>query len=212
MRGVKNGVLTDLSGKIFGRLTVLSMSRRANRISCICQCLCGKVVNILKQNLIKKNGTKSCGCYAIDIRTKHSHSNSGTYYSWQAMHQRCENPRNHNYKNYGARGISVCKRWYKFENFLSDMGEKKGELKLDRIDNNGNYEPSNCRWATQREQSNNRRVTKFITIDDITMPLSYWIEKHGIIKQTFTKRLKRGLTPKQALTLPLANKRNAVLS
>lgn len=94
-------------------------------------------------------------------RTKHGHTSarwaSSTYYSWANMIQRCTNPKNHKYPNYGARGITVCERWLTFENFLADVGERPDGLTLDRKDNDGNYEPGNVRWATHKQQANNRR-------------------------------------------------------
>jgi hypothetical protein len=98
-------------------------------------------------------------------RTIHGHGRkrgegrqgTSTYYIWGAMIQRCTNPRNRDYPSYGARGITVCDRWHKFENFLADMGERPDGLSLDRIDNDGNYEPGNCHWATPVQQANNRR-------------------------------------------------------
>jgi len=88
---------------------------------------------------------------------KHGHFGSKTYTSWASMIQRCSNPNRSNFEYYGGRGIRVCERWKKFDNFLSDMGERPEDCSLDRIDHSGNYEPSNCRWATKKEQSNNRR-------------------------------------------------------
>lgn len=101
-----------------------------------------------------------------DLRWRHGHSRTPTYYSWINMLTRCTNERNSHYGFYGARGISVCDRWKTFSDFLADMGEKPKGMSLDRIDNDGNYEPGNCRWATHRTQSRNRRSTKAVIRSD----------------------------------------------
>lgn len=150
----------------FGRLTVISyigMSKNSMKMW-KCKCDCGKIVEVRQGNL--KNGhTKSCGCLQQEVRvtsnTTHGHTsnhkNSKTFNAWVNMKKRCFDKNNKSYHNYGGRGITVCDRWMKFENFLEDMGCPSSELTLDRINTDGNYEPSNCRWATQKEQQNNRR-------------------------------------------------------
>ena len=126
-----------------------------------------------------------------------------TYQAWCDMKQRCYNPRNHAYKWYGARGIRVCEKWLTFKGFFKDMGSKPSGLQLERIDNNGNYESSNCKWATLLEQKNNTRTNRHIEIEGITKTAAQWAAAFKIDKDTFLSRLKRGLSPKEALTKPL---------
>lgn len=130
-----------------------------------CKCSCGNVVNVRLDN-VKSGNTKSCGCYnkklIMERNVKHNHNvrgkKSSEYISWYNMKQRCTNVNNHKYQIYGGRGISVCEEWMKFENYIKDMGLKPGpEYSIDRINVDGNYEPSNCRWSTPKEQANNRR-------------------------------------------------------
>lgn len=125
-----------------------------------CRCDCGRVVTKALSNWRKKSA-HSCGCMkgeliAVQIRT-HGMGASREYNTWRTMIKRCQDPRVWNFHRYGGRGIRVCERWQKFENFYADMGEKPTDLQLDRINNDGNYEPGNCKWSTAKEQANNRR-------------------------------------------------------
>lgn len=131
----------------------------------MCQCDCGTIITTHNAGL-KSGHTSSCGCLRLercrDAVTKHGHGRDGnhskTYRAWVHMKERCRNPNCISYPNYGARGISVCERWLdSFEHFLADMGESPRGLTLERVNNDGNYEPSNCTWATRMVQNNNKR-------------------------------------------------------
>ena len=161
--------IEDYVGKVFGRLTVVSFShmheaglhgdgyvRRMPYWNCVCEC--GNTHKASRQCL-KSEMTRSCGCLNRDRSTTHGMERTKIYSVWAAMKQRCQNAKHRAFKHYGARGITVCERWQKFENFYSDMGESPAPgLSLDRIDNDSGYRPDNCRWATAKEQNTNRRA------------------------------------------------------
>ena len=160
--------LINISGMRFGRLVAIDPDKTGKKVKWNCICDCGKKSKVDGSKL-RSGETKSCGCLvselqserAIKRNTKHGHNKVGrqspTHKSWTAMLHRCRAPKYSDYKNYGGRGITVCERWKVFENFLADMGERPKGKTLDRIDVNGNYEPSNCRWATLSEQQRNKR-------------------------------------------------------
>jgi len=165
----------DLTGHTFGRLTVLGWPHTINRkLYWHCQCLCGKDCFVSANNLRNRSIVVSCGCKQREDRMRFGEANpnyihgqkalSGTteYHTWQGMRQRCDNPKNTAYKDYGGRGIRVCGRWESFVTFLADMGPRPAGTTLDRIDPDGDYEPTNCRWATPLIQRHNRSRPRII--------------------------------------------------
>ena len=188
----------DLTGDVFGRLTVETVVGKSKNGHYLwsCQCECGNTTKVTSSCLISGH-TRSCGCFqkerAFVSNLTHGHSKNGkvsrTYKTWYSMIQRCNNPNSRGYERYGGRGIHVCDRWLLFENFLEDMGEAPKKLTIDRIKNEGNYEPENCKWSTQKEQQNNRRNNKIIEFRGETHNLTQWSEILRIDYDVLRKRL-----------------------
>lgn len=181
-------------GTRFGRLVVLGENGRGQSGDVLwkCFCDCGVIKNITASNLVKKR-TLSCGCLMREVVKKvnvtHGMCGTPSYILWQAIKRRCYYKKAINYVYYGSRGIKVCPRWLKFENFLADMGECPRGKSLDRIDNNKGYSPKNCRWATPKEQANNRRNTILVTHNGKTLTLKQWSRIRKIDYHTVYSRI-----------------------
>lgn len=242
-------VQLELLGERFGRLTVIEGPGFNNHGKTVWRCLCDcGNLTITVGSRLNNGATRSCGCLQREAvqktgkkNVRHGFSTAGvirpTYYLWQAMLQRCVNPNHVAYGRYGGRGIAVCKRWYKFENFLADMGQRPAnDLTLERINNNKNYCKSNCKWATMKEQANNRSKNRKFSLtlpiskntisennrsSDMARPthgyvfrkqkksLGEWAEEFKIPYQTLYARVVRfGWDMKRALTTPVRTKRS----
>lgn len=133
-------------------------------------------------------------------KTIHKLGHSAEYHIWWNMNRRCYNSRDGSFSDYGGRGIIVCDRWrHSVENFYQDMGPRPVGGTLDRKDNAGNYEPGNCRWATEEEQRNNKRNSHFLTVGDCTLTLSQWSKRTGVDRNTLRYRIQHGWPVERAL-------------
>ena len=205
---------SNLEGKKFNRLLVIRKVDVGKPMTYYeCQCDCGNL-HIANGAMIKSGNIKSCGCLQKEILSRssktHGFSKTRLYKVWQGMINRCRNPKHEYYSYYGGRGIEVCNEWKKdflvfrkwsLENGYDENAEFS-ECTLDRIDNNGNYEPSNCRWVSMKEQSRNKSTTSYAEIDGITKSVIEWAEEFGINPRLLSDRLKAGWKTKSELSKP----------
>lgn len=199
----------DLLNSRFTRLTVkqdLGVGS-CGHAQWLCLCDCGNF-RVVKSDCLLGGQTKSCGCYSRDQkalkRTTHGRYGTKTYVAWSGIQQRCNNPKSKFYENYGARGIKVCSRWKKFENFYADMGDPDPDQSLDRIDVNDDYGPSNCRWASRVTQANNRRNNFKIQWQGKEKSLAEWSRVVGIKSGAIRRRIvDLKWSTKDAMTIPL---------
>lgn len=188
------------SGDTFGRLTAVEKVRENGRTYWICRCSCGDTRKVLQYNLTRGN-SKSCGCMAREQASERmtTHGMTGTkiHAMWRSIKERCSIPSNNSYKNYGGRGIKICDEWIgengfqNFYNWAMSHGYRD-DLTIDRIDVNGNYEPSNCRFATIKEQANNKRTNTFIEYGGLRLTIAQWEEMLGFHRGTISNRKRYG--------------------
>lgn len=202
-----------VSGERFGMLeTVEPVAFRAGKkdVIWLCRCDCGDTTRVVASNL-RSGNTKSCGCSkgAMCRATAVRHGLTGTkeHQAWSGMKKRCYRKQCKSYPDYGGRGITVCDRWFgSFEAFLEDMGPAPSRSHtIERVNNDGNYEPGNCIWATRLVQSRNRRMARMLTWDGRTQNLSAWAKELGIKSATITKRIELGWSMEEVMTMPVTS-------
>lgn len=213
---ITNPKIKDITGQRFGRLVALGYvgnilmgKKNAPFAGWLCRCDCGNTKVVIGSNL-RLGYTQSCGCLqkerASNASRRHGQAHkdkSAEYKTWEGMISRCTNARTSGYPNYGGRGISVCDRWRNFEFFLEDMGTRPTPRhSLDRIDVNGNYEKSNCRWVTKETQANNTRTNVYLVHNGDTATIAQWSRRIGIKSGTIWYRLNHGWSVDAALTTP----------
>lgn len=197
--------IIDLTGLKFNKLQVLNLIDIIKEKSYwLCKCDCGNYKSVRSDSL--KNGSiKSCGCLRIEKATRHGMRYSPVYHVWQCMVQRCTNKNEKYYKDYGGRGIKVCDKWLKFENFLEDMGlPPTNKHQIDRIDNNKGYYKENCHWVLSKENMRNRRNTIFITVNNIKKTLGECSEQYDIpYRILYSRIIEAGWQPDIAVRTPV---------
>lgn len=198
-------------GEIYGRLTIISFAGLKSKVRMWnCKCTCGNNVAVSQYNL-NDGQTKSCGCLMRErlskASTRHGEAKkTKEYKTWAGIKYRCYCKTDKRFSDYGGRGIIVCDRWlHSFENFLADMGRAPSpKHSIDRKDNNKNYEPNNCRWATNKEQANNKRTNVNITYKGETMTISEWCTKLDLCQNTIRARISSyGWATEDAFTIPI---------
>lgn len=204
--------LIDLTGKQIGNYKVIKHNHTGHSSFWLCECVCGNIRVVSGDNL-RRGHSKGCGCQTkqrvSEANRKHGMYQSSEYSSWRSMKARCLSKNDPYYHIYGGRGIILCDRWNSFENFFADMGLKPTKKhSIDRIDVNGNYEPSNCRWATPKEQGNNTTRTRYVTFNGATLSLKMMSEKNNISYIVLKNRLRYGWSEEQALSTPVRKYKN----
>lgn len=200
----------DLRGKDFGKLHVIENEDyliKNGRTYFLCQCKCGSEPKFIQSYYLKTGHTQSCGCLKHEEKIfTHGLTNTRLYRTYNSMKQRCYKEYDKAYKNYGGRGITICDEWLDKENgFLNfyNWAINNGyedSLTIDRKNNDGNYEPNNCRWVNDKTQSNNRRSNNLITIDGITKNITQWAEEYDLCYSTIKSRIVRGKTGRDLIT------------
>lgn len=201
----------DETGNVYGKLTVIGYagnSLKSNKGAYwLCRCECGAepvVAGVTLRLGRSRSCSTGCGNRTHGHTTKDATRRSSEYTCWQEMRFRCHKHNHPAFANYGGRGITVCARWLEsFTNFFDDMGAKPTqEHSIGRIDNNGNYEPNNCRWETAEQQSNNKRTSRYLTHDGLTLTVANWARRLGIHRNLLFTRLRSGWSVEKALTTP----------
>ena len=196
--------LEDLTGKVFGRLTVFP-ERKMKPTMWRCSCSCGSTLYVRAATL-KSGESKSCGCLQKELasaaHTTHGMKYTREWQTWSGMKRRCC-ATSKDASRYADRGIAVCKRWLSFENFYADMGVRPVGMSIERVDNDKGYSPDNCIWATRITQARNTRVNKFLTLNGITQTQSAWAKKLGVDDTVIMRRVKAGWPLTIALTAPV---------
>lgn len=189
------------NGNKYGRFTVIeALHEKQNRYwLALCRCDCG-TEKVVAHASLNHGRSKSCGCLSKELPTFHGMRDTPTYQSWAHMIQRCFNPNSTSWDDYGGRGITTCERWKSFQNFYADMGIRPDGQSIDRKDTNGNYEPSNCRWATDLEQHQNIRNNVNLTLNGVTACAREWSRRLGIKYPTILARAGKGWPDEKVLT------------
>ena len=203
--------LKDITNQKFGKLTVIKRGENTPKglATWICQCDCGNIVNVRGSDL-RKGHTKSCGCasrnFFAKVIFKHGFCGTRLHKIWWNIQDRCYNPKVPNYYLYGGRGVKMCQEWLDdfldFRNWAMANGYDD-TLTIDRIDVNGNYEPSNCRWITYKAQNRNKRTNRIIKYDNKEMCLSDWAKELNVDRKTLSDRLKKGWSIQKAFSTPV---------
>lgn len=203
----KMGAWVDITGQTFGLLTAIKYEGHSNW-SFECACVDKNIVVVNAYN-VKSGHTSSCGCFRKETASKrcvtHGSSKTPEYNTYITILSKCYNPKNKKYKDYGGRGIKMCDRWLEDpQNFLDDMGKRPSDkTSINRINNDGNYEPGNCEWANNTEQANNRRSNRLIMFNGKTQNLTQWSNELGISFNVLRNRLRKNWSVEEAFTIPV---------